>query len=130
MESVMSTPLHHLLRPASEVVSVTSSDSLMQAFQRMREHAVSQLPVIEGDRILGLIDESDILLQVYAEPIRFADTVGTAMVRKLNSLDINASIDTLLPLFERGHIALVEADGQFCGLVTRSDLLAWLAAKA
>ncbi|MDO5611111.1 MAG: CBS domain-containing protein [Pseudomonadota bacterium] len=125
----MSTTLRQLLRPARDVVSVTSSHTLMQAFQRMREHAVSQLPVIEGGKVSGLIDESDILLHVYADPARFADTVNAAMVRKLDSLDIDAPIDALLPLFERGHIALVAADGQFSGLVTRSDLLAWLAAQ-
>ncbi len=124
----MSTTLRHLLRPARDVVSVSPSDSLQQAFQHMRDHAVSQLPVIEKGTIAGLIDESDILLHVYAEPARFADAVALAMVRKLNSLDIDAPVDTLLPLFERGHIALVEAKGQFSGLVTRSDLLAWLAA--
>lgn len=124
----MSTTLRHLLRPARDVVSVSPSDSLQRAFQHMRDHAVSQLPVIEKGTIAGLIDESDILLHVYAEPARFADAVALAMVRKLNSLDIDAPVDTLLPLFERGHIALVEAEGQFSGLVTRSDLLAWLAA--
>ena len=67
------------------------------------------------------------LLHVYAEPQRFSARVEQAMARRLDVLDIDAPIDALLPLFERGHIAVVADAGRFAGLLTRSDLLEWLA---
>ena len=125
-------PMHHatlrtLLRPAASVVSVTRRDTLRDAFGLMRAHGYSQLPVVEGEQVLGIVDESDVLLHVYAEPERFAEPVEHAMARKLDVLDIDAPVDALLPLFQRGHIAVVAEAGRFAGLVTRSDLLEWLA---
>ena len=53
------------------VISVSPSDTLLTAFQRMRLAGVSQLPVLDGERVVGLIDESDILLEVQGAPEHF-----------------------------------------------------------
>ena len=50
------------------MVSVAPDDTLLTAFQRMRLADVSQLPVLDGDRLVGVIDESDLLLSVHATP--------------------------------------------------------------
>src|SRR6201996_1338831 len=44
------------------VVSVEPGDTLLTVYQRMRQLDVSQLPVLDGSRVIGLIDESDLLL--------------------------------------------------------------------
>ena len=61
------------------VVSVAPDDTLLTAFQRMRLADVSQLPVLDGDRLVGVIDESDLLLKVHADAARFRDPVASAM---------------------------------------------------
>ena len=45
------------------VVSVGPQDTLLTAFQRMRLYDVSQLPVLDGGALVGMLDESDLLLQ-------------------------------------------------------------------
>ena len=42
-----------------------------RAFQRMRMADVSQLPVLADDVVVGILDESDLLLHVYRQPDRF-----------------------------------------------------------
>ena len=61
------------------VVSVAPDDTLLTAFQRMRLADVSQLPVLDGTRLVGVVDESDLLLWVQADPAHFHDPVRTAM---------------------------------------------------
>ena len=52
-------------------------DTLLTAFQRMRAADVSQLPVLEGEHVVGILDESDILLRcLRATPERFRDPVA------------------------------------------------------
>ncbi len=51
------------------------------AFQRMRLADVSQLPVLADDVVVGILDESDLLLHVYKQPDRFHDKVATAMTQ-------------------------------------------------
>ena len=81
---------------------------------------------MEGDRIVGIVDESDVLLHVYGDEARFRDTVSTAMVSKLDILDVKSPVESLLPVFDRGHVAIVMDGTQFLGLITRIDLLNWL----
>ena len=111
---------------ARDMIVVAPGEPLNTAWQRMREHDVSQLPVMEGERIVGMLDESDVLLHVYGDEARFADPVSAAMVARLDKVDVAAPIEALLPVFDRGHVAIVMDGDSFLGLITRIDLLNFL----
>jgi cystathionine beta-synthase len=117
-----------ILRPfaARDTVVVGPGDLLITAWQRMKLYDVSQLPVMEGDKIVGIVDESDVLLHVYGDEARFRDPVATAMVSKLDKVNVAAPIEALLPVFDRGHVAIVMDGERFIGLITRIDLLNFL----
>jgi cystathionine beta-synthase len=117
-----------ILRPYSQrdTVVVGPADLLVTANQRMKLYDVSQLPVMDGDNIVGIIDESDALLHVYGDEARFRDPVSTAMVSKLDRIEVDSPIESLLPVFDRGHVAIVMDGSRFLGLITRIDLLNWL----
>ena len=66
-----------------------------------------------------------LLLHVYGTS-RFRDPVSTAMVSKLDKVDVRAPIEALLPVFDRGHVAIVTEGERFLGLITRIDLLNYL----
>ena len=117
-----------ILRPYAQrdTVVIGPNDLLVTAYQRMKLYDVSQLPVMDGDRIVGILDESDVLLHVYGDEARFRDPVSTAMVTKLEKLDVKSPIESLLPVFEHGHVAIVMDGEKFLGLITRIDLLNYL----
>jgi cystathionine beta-synthase len=108
------------------VVSVGPQDTLLTAFQRMRVADISQVPVLEEDKVIGILDESDLLLHVHKHPERFRDKVATAMTHRLQTMDPGASLTELLGVLDRGLVALIVKDGQFFGLITRFDLLNYL----
>lgn len=107
-------------------VTVKAGDTLMQAYRRMKLYDVSQLPVMEGDRVVGILDESDLLVHVQDQPARLKDLVGTAMVREVETIAPGAPIAALLPVFQRDHVAVVADHGKLVGLITRIDLLNYL----
>ena len=107
-------------------VTVSPGDTLMHAYRRMKLFDVSQLPVMDGDKVVGILDESDLLVHVQDHPERFKDEVGTAMVRNVETIAPDAPVSALLPVFQRDHIAIVAERGQFIGLITRIDLLNYL----
>ena len=121
-----------ILRPYSQrdTVVVSPTDLLTTAYQRMKLYDVSQLPVMEGDRLAGIVDESDVLLHVYGDEARFRDPVSTAMVSKLDRLDVRSPIEALLPVFDRGQVAIITDGDAFLGLITRIDLLNYLRRRA
>jgi cystathionine beta-synthase len=113
-----------------DAVTVGHQESVANAYKRMMLYDISQLPVMDGERIVGIVDESDILLAVYNNPARFAEPVSTAMVRELESVQYTAPMDTLLPIFNRDHVAIVMDGERFLGLITRVDLLNHLRRRA
>ncbi|GAP65633.1 cysteine synthase [Mizugakiibacter sediminis] len=117
-----------ILRPYAQrdTVVVAPGDLLVTAYNRMKLYDVSQLPVMQDDRIVGILDESDVLMHVYGDEARFRDPVSTAMISKLQVLDVKSPIEALLPVFGAGHVAIVMDGEKFLGLITRIDLLNYL----
>jgi cystathionine beta-synthase len=105
------------------VVSVNPDDALLTAFQRMRASDISQLPVIEDGRLIGLLDESDVLLRVHGDSARFRDPVRSAMSQRVETLPPTASFNQLLSTLNAGLVAVIADKQGFYGLITRFDLL-------
>ncbi len=112
---------------AGEVISTDPEDTLLTAFKRMRTADVSQLPVVDpGGRVVGILDESDVLVKVHANPAHFSASVRSAMTDRLETLSPAAGVDDLLGVFDRGRVAIIMDGDRFLGLITRSDLLSYL----
>lgn len=106
-----------------EVVSVAPSDTLLVAFNRMRAADLAQLPVLEQGKLVGIIDESDLLLKVDNQAEQFSSLVGATMTARLETLHPSASLQALRSTLDRGLTAVVADGSQFYGLITRFDLL-------
>ena len=109
------------------VETVRPSDTLLTAYNRMRSSDISQLPVVDGPRLVGIVDESDILSAVegHAEGRAggFACEVSTAMTAKLHTLQARAPLSALKPIFDRNEVAVVMDGEEFLGVITRVDLI-------
>jgi len=105
------------------VISVAPEDTLLTAFQRMRAADVSQLPVLQGGRLVALLDESDLLLHVSGDSARFRQPVRQAMNRQLRTLRPDAGLPALIRTLGEGWVAVVADQDGFHGLITRFDLL-------
>jgi cystathionine beta-synthase len=107
-------------------VTVNSKENVLAAYRRMKLYDVSQLPVMDDGRIVGIVDEEDILLEVYANPGHFDESVTKAMESHLVTVPYDAPMSRLMEIFKRGMVAIVMNGEEFLGLVTRIDLLNWL----
>jgi cystathionine beta-synthase len=107
-----------------EVVTVTPGDTLLTAFNRMRSADLAQLPVIDNGCLVGIIDESDLLLHVTSEPGRFSAPVASTMTAQLQTLKPTSSMRQLRDILDRGLTAVICDDScKFYGVITRFDLL-------
>jgi len=113
-----------------DTVTVGPDEPLANAYTRMKLYDVSQLPVIAEEQLVGILDESDLLLAVAESAERFSDPVSSAMVTELTEVDVRAPVSELMPIFEKDFVAIVKDGGRFLGLITRVDLLHYLRRKA
>jgi cystathionine beta-synthase len=108
------------------VITVAPDDTLLTAFQRMRLADISQAPVMENGRCVGVLDESDLLAAVHGDEARFRSAVRTAMTSRLETVSPGNGLERLYDILDRGLVALVMDGDRFLGLITRSDLLSYL----
>lgn len=98
-----------------------------QAIKQMRLYDVSQMAVLdENEKVVGIIDESDILLAVMHNNDCFTKPVSDYMTRRLETIKPTASVNDLLPIFRADRVAIVADDNNYYGLITRIDLINYL----
>jgi cystathionine beta-synthase len=117
------------------IVALAPTDTLTMAYARMKLYDVSQLPVLDhaapAERhIAGILDESDLLLAVSQDAAAFRRPVRDFMTSRLETVAPATPVADLLPIFEKGMVALVVEDGRFLGLITRIDVLNYLRRRA
>jgi cystathionine beta-synthase len=106
-----------------EVITVAPTDTLLTAFNRMRSADLAQMPVVENGKLVGLIDESDLLLHVTSDREHFKAPVSGTMTSDLQTLAPSASMQQLRDILDRGLTAVIVDGDRFYGLITRFDLL-------
>jgi cystathionine beta-synthase len=111
------------------VITVAPEDTLLVAFGRFKLYDVSQLPVMREDRVVGIIDESDVLFAVTQDQVHFADPVSAHMSTRLKTLSPKAPLDELVRVLGEGYAALVVEGELFFGLITAIDVLNYLRRK-
>src|SRR6266567_1763123 len=81
-----------------KVQTVAPGDPLLVAYGRMKLHDVSQLPVLEDGKVIGLVDEGDLLLAaVEGGPGSFRRQVREVMSTRLHTVPVTAPVKELLP---------------------------------
>jgi len=115
---------------SQDTVTIQPDEPLANAYTRMKLYDVSQLPVVSGGKLTGILDESDLLLAVAASSSRFNEPVSSAMVTDLTEINVKAPVTDLMPIFDRDFVAIVKDGDAFLGLITRVDLLHYLRRKA
>jgi cystathionine beta-synthase len=105
-----------------QTVTVKPATTLAQAYRQMKLYDISQLPVLDGDTLVGLLDEEDLLVHVYRKG-GFEGTVADVMTRDLRVVDAGQELTSVLAILERGMVAPVVRNGRFQGLITKIDVL-------
>ncbi len=112
-------------RPHGERATITvgPTDVLTTAHNRLRNAGISQLPVIEDGKLVGLLTEDAIIQFVFGKPELMNAPVQDAMQTAFIQLDKDSSINNLVAMLHvQPYAAVVDGD-DFLGLITRSDVL-------
>jgi len=106
------------------IVTAAIDDSLKAVYARIKLYDISQVPVLKGTKVVGIIDESDLLLALYSKNHNIDSTVKDIMTTDLTTIQYNTSRDELAQILTHGLVAIVENEqGDFLGLITRIDFI-------
>ncbi|MDE0890698.1 MAG: cystathionine beta-synthase [Planctomycetota bacterium] len=127
-----STDLGSLLlrMPKRELLTAQSAETLEVVVGRMKDNGISQLPVLDNGRLVGIVTEHDLLGRLVEGCATLSSAVAEVMFRSVNTVHRDQDAGCLLAIFARNEIGLVVDDsGTLIGLITKMDLVDTLAAK-
>lgn len=121
------------------VVAISVNQTVEEAINLLRKYRITQLPVVRDTApsenglipvhsVAGSIQERTLLDQVFRHPTAMKDPVSTVMDPPFSLVDADEEVERIFPLLQSGSPAvLVNDDGDLAGIVTRADLLDFLA---
>jgi cystathionine beta-synthase len=112
------------------VVTVRPTDTLLVAYARMRMYDVSQLPVMAGNRLVGILADSDLLHAAVDRPARLRTPVSDVMSTHLRTVRPSAPVEEVVEMIDSGYVPIVADGDEFLGLVTAMDLVNHLRRQA
>ncbi len=115
------------------LVHVHPEETVGSAIDVLREYGVSQMPVVQHEppvmaaEVVGSVAERDLLEAVYADRTALQSPLSARMRPPLPMVGAGEPLSVAVAALERASALLVLDDGKPVGLVTRSDLLGFLA---
>jgi len=110
-----------------ELFTAQSSDTLADSVMTMKEHGVSQLPVIDDEKLVGIVTESDLLAKLVEGRATLSSAVAEVMFRHVTTVHVNDDAGSLRQFFVDGLVGVaIDDDQRVHGVVTKMDLVDFL----
>jgi acetoin utilization protein AcuB len=107
----------------TDVIVVSPKDTVESAIQIMQQHSIRHLPVVEDNRLVGLVTESS--LRPYLSPEKLKLPLREVMIINPITIDPEADIDEaarLIYKYKIGGLPVI-SEGKLVGIITISDIL-------
>lgn len=112
------------------VHTVRTTDSARHAVDLMKQHGISQLPVVEGDnRPIAMLHEVDLLQALIDGRHRLDEPIQAVMKPVAGVVTLRTPVSRLKELFATDHVALVKDGDALCAILTKIDLIDWLGTR-
>jgi cystathionine beta-synthase len=118
-----------------DLVHTHPSETIAEAVHILQEYGVSQMPVVRAEppivaaEVAGSVSERKLLDDLYSGTARLTDSVGQHMDEPLPTVGASEPVGEAVAKLEKADALLVQEEGKPIGVVTRQDLLAYLAAR-
>ncbi|MFH1012413.1 MAG: CBS domain-containing protein [Candidatus Peregrinibacteria bacterium] len=154
MEEVLKKPVREVM--TKKVISVQKTESIKNLFQRLNEHGILGVPVVDSEnKVMGIVTESDLVKHfttlktprgvhvlgslLYLDDIQdfnknlkdhCAETVEGLMVSPVVTIESEKPLQDALTLMAEhkiNRLPVVDKEGKLVGILTRTDILHQLA---
>ena len=119
--------MHQSIREAMtpNPATIESGTSAQEAARTMKTEDVGSLPIVEGDRLIGVVTDRDIAIRIVAEG-KSADTaVGEIASKDVVTVDPQQSLEEAARLMAEHQVRrlpVTEEDGKLVGILAQADV--------
>jgi cystathionine beta-synthase len=116
-----------LLNGKRAVITARKGQRVDQVVEAMRQHGISQMPVMSEDgRAVGMIHEYDLLNALVANKAKFADTIDSIVAPLQGVVSPETSLNRLREVFNQDKVAVVKEGEKVLAIVTKIDLIEYM----
>lgn len=120
----------NILHKVTNVVAAKTTDKVETVVKIMREEGVSQLPVLSGTEVKGVIAEMALLRPLISGEVKATDTIDKLMDNNYSLVEENDPMTRLNEIFTTGKVAFVMEGGKVKHILTKIDLISYLSIQS
>ncbi|MCM3337171.1 CBS domain-containing protein [Paenibacillus sp. MER TA 81-3] len=108
----------------SECATCTAADNIYEAAVLMKQYDTGFIPVVDGERLLGVVTDRDLVIRGVAEKHPGSTRISHVMTEEIVSIDPDISIDEAAELMAEQQVRRlpVVKNGKLLGIVSLGDL--------
>lgn len=111
------------------IIGAQKGDTLKSVITTMKEHSISQVPVLDRGRLSGLVSELDLLNYLLKNPGRMDGTIDDMVEADYATVTPQTKIKLLKNIFNDAKLVCVLEKDDLVGVITKIDLIEYLASK-
>lgn len=110
---------------SKNLISIKSREKISKAADMMKKHAISQLPVIDNNRLIGTISESAIYNKILEQDKKqlFSQLVKSIMEDPLPTISASTPKSIAMPLLKTNSAILLTEKDKIMGILTKEDFI-------
>ncbi len=117
------------IKPKGEVVTAQVTDSIKAVIARLKNHGISQLPVLEQEKLVGAVAEVDLLRILYSGEHSLSSEIGPLVEHDYTTVTPQTKLELLQGVLNDARMAIVKDNDKIMGIITKIDLIDYLAKR-
>jgi cystathionine beta-synthase len=111
------------------VITARAGDRVRDVIASMKESGISQMPVLEGDELVGIVTEVALLRYLASGEYSLSSTIGALAEGDYATVSSQTRIELVQSLLVNARMAIVRDDATIRAVITKIDLIEYLAKK-
>ncbi|MBI2395879.1 MAG: pyridoxal-phosphate dependent enzyme [Deltaproteobacteria bacterium] len=119
-----------LIKGQHNLVTATSTEKVRDVIEKLKTKGISQVPVVDGGKLIGIVAEVDLLRHLVSGSGTLDSPVGPLVEGDYATVSPDTKIELLQNAMTDAKLAIVLDHGNVVGLVTKIDLIEFLAKRS
>lgn len=114
----------------TDVITTTADIDVVYAFEKLMEHKISSLPVVEDDKLIGIITATDVGHNLILDKYELGTSVEEIMIKSVVTISPENTLEEAIKVMKEGvsssgilnQLPVVE-DGKLVGIISDGDVI-------
>lgn len=114
----------------TDIITTTSDVDVVNAFEKLMEYKISSLPVVEDDKLIGIITATDVGHNLILDKYELGTSVEEIMIKSVVTVSPEDTLETAIKIMKEGtsssgilnQLPVVDGD-KLIGIISDGDII-------